>query len=76
MPTKNELVIRNSNNKSSGCHNSTKENLRIAFNLAASESGIWPTLSFLIDENVLGLSKYLDVFKIKYRKVGDDNCPN
>lgn len=33
-------------------------------------------IEFLIDENVLGLSRYLDVYKIKYRKVGDKNGPN
>ena len=31
-------------------------------------------LEFLIDENVLGLGRYLDVFDIKYRKIGDENC--
>ena len=30
---------------------------------------------FLVDENVLGLARYLDTFDIKYRKVGDENCP-
>lgn len=30
---------------------------------------------FLIDENVLGMSIYLDAFKIKYQKIGDSNCP-
>jgi len=32
-------------------------------------------IEFLIDENVLGLDRYLDTFGIKYRKVGDENCP-
>ena len=32
-------------------------------------------IEFLIDENVLGLARYLDTFDIKYRKVGDENCP-
>jgi len=32
-------------------------------------------IEFLIDENVLGLDRYLDTFNIKYRKVGDPNCP-
>jgi len=32
-------------------------------------------IEFLIDENVLGLSRYLDTFDIKYRKIGDENCP-
>lgn len=32
-------------------------------------------IEFLIDENVLGLGRYLDAFDIKYKKIGDDNCP-
>lgn len=32
-------------------------------------------IEFLIDENVLGLDRYLDTFDIKYRKVGDKDCP-
>jgi len=32
-------------------------------------------IEFLIDENVLGLDRYLDTFDIKYRKIGDKNCP-
>ena len=32
-------------------------------------------IEFLIDENVLGLDRYLDTFDIKYRKVGDPDCP-
>lgn len=32
-------------------------------------------IEFLIDENVLGLARYLDTFDIKYRKVGDKDCP-
>ena len=31
-------------------------------------------LEFLIDENVLGIGRYLDAFDIKYRKIGDENC--
>lgn len=34
-----------------------------------------PDVEFLIDENILGVSRYLDAFNIKYRKVGDDGCP-
>ena len=34
-----------------------------------------PDVEFLIDENVLGLARYLDMFDLKYRKVGDKNCP-
>ena len=30
---------------------------------------------FLIDENVLGLARYLKTFDIKHRSVGDPNCP-
>ncbi len=30
---------------------------------------------FLIDENILGIDRYLSSFEIKYRKVGDINCP-
>jgi len=32
-------------------------------------------IEFLIDENILGLDRYLDTFDIKFRKVGDVNCP-
>lgn len=32
-------------------------------------------MEFLIDENILGLDRYLDTFEIKYRKVGDLGCP-
>jgi len=32
-------------------------------------------IEFLIDENVLGLARYLDTLEIKYRKVGDKECP-
>jgi len=32
-------------------------------------------IEFLIDENVLGLARYLDTFEIKYRSVGDQDCP-
>lgn len=34
-----------------------------------------PDVEFLIDENMLGVSRYLDAFNIKYRKVGDADCP-
>ena len=32
-------------------------------------------IKFLIDENVLGIGRFLDAFDIKYRKIGDENCP-
>ena len=32
-------------------------------------------LEFLIDENVLGIDRFLDAFDIKYKKIGDKNCP-
>jgi len=32
-------------------------------------------MEFLLDENVLGLDRYLDVFELKYRSIGDENCP-
>ena len=32
-------------------------------------------MEFLIDENVLGIGRYLDAFDLKYRKIGDENCP-
>ena len=32
-------------------------------------------IEFLIDENVLGLARYLDTLDVKYRKIGDENCP-
>ncbi len=31
-------------------------------------------MEFLIDENVLGIARYLDAFDLKYRKIGDENC--
>ena len=31
-------------------------------------------IEFLIDENVLGIARYLDAFDLKYRKIGDENC--
>jgi len=31
-------------------------------------------MEFLLDENVLGLDRYLDVFELKYRRIGDGNC--
>jgi len=33
-------------------------------------------IEFLIDENVLGIYRFLDAYDIKYRKIGDDNCPD
>ena len=33
-------------------------------------------VEFLIDENVLGIDRYLDAFDIKYKKIGDNNCPD
>ena len=30
---------------------------------------------FLLDENVLGLDRYLDG-KVKFRKIGDEGCPS
>ena len=32
-------------------------------------------IEFLIDENVLGIDRYLSSLDIKYRKVGDPDCP-
>ena len=32
-------------------------------------------IEFLVDENVLGLDRYLDTFDIKYRRIGDQDCP-
>jgi len=32
-------------------------------------------IEFLIDENVLGLRRYLKTFDIKHRSVGDPDCP-
>ena len=31
-------------------------------------------IEFLVDENVLGIGRYLDAFELKYRKIGDENC--
>ena len=33
-------------------------------------------IEFLIDENVLGIYRFLDAYDIKYRKIGDTNCSN
>ena len=32
-------------------------------------------MEFLLDENVLRLDRHLDIFELKYRKIGDENCP-
>lgn len=32
-------------------------------------------IEFLIDENVLGLDRYLSSLDIRFRKVGDPDCP-
>ena len=32
-------------------------------------------IEFLIDENVLGIDRYLKTFDIKHRSVGDSDCP-
>ena len=32
-------------------------------------------IKFLIDENVLGIDRYLDGYYIKYIKIGDPDCP-
>lgn len=32
-------------------------------------------IEFLIDENILGLDRFLDGYEIKYRKIGDPGCP-
>ena len=32
-------------------------------------------IEFLIDENVLGLDRYLSSLDIKFKKIGDPNCP-
>jgi len=32
-------------------------------------------IEFLIDENVLGLDRYLKTFDIKHRSVGNPDCP-
>ena len=32
-------------------------------------------IEFFIDENLLGLDRYLDFYETKYRKVGDEGCP-
>ncbi|EPA06169.1 hypothetical protein [Candidatus Nitrosarchaeum limnium] len=32
-------------------------------------------IEFLIDENILGLDRFLDGYEIKYRKIGDPDCP-
>ncbi|MBI1664023.1 MAG: hypothetical protein IS860_11205 [Nitrosopumilus sp.] len=31
-------------------------------------------IEFLLDENVLGLARFLEK-RVKYRKVGDNDCP-
>lgn len=32
-------------------------------------------IEFLVDENVLGLDRYLSSLDIKFKKVGDPDCP-
>jgi uncharacterized protein YacL len=32
-------------------------------------------ITFLIDENVLGLDRYLSSLDIKFKKIGDEGCP-
>jgi len=32
-------------------------------------------MKFLLDENVLGLDRYLDGYELKYSKVDDPGCP-
>ena len=32
-------------------------------------------VEFLIDENILGLDRFLEGYEIKYRKIGDPDCP-
>ena len=32
-------------------------------------------IEFLVDENILGLARYLETFDIKFRSIGDKNCP-
>ncbi|KAF6243633.1 hypothetical protein C6988_02505 [Nitrosopumilus sp. b1] len=32
-------------------------------------------VEFLIDENILGLDRYLEGMPIKYKKIGDHGCP-
>lgn len=34
-----------------------------------------PNIEFLIDENVLGLDRYLLSLDIKFKKIGDPDCP-
>ena len=32
-------------------------------------------IEFLIDENILGIDRYLKSFDIKFRSIGDSDCP-
>lgn len=32
-------------------------------------------IEFLIDENVLGVGRYLESMEINYKKIGDSGCP-
>jgi len=34
-----------------------------------------PNIEFLIDENILGLDRYLLSLDIKFKKIGDPDCP-
>ena len=34
-----------------------------------------PDIEFLIDENVLGIDRYLKTFDIKHRSIGGTDCP-
>lgn len=33
-------------------------------------------IEFLIDENILGIDRYLKSFDIKFRSIGDTDCPS
>ncbi|MCV0366386.1 MAG: hypothetical protein K5798_03850 [Nitrosopumilus sp.] len=33
------------------------------------------TIPFLVDENILGIARHLESFDIKFRSIGDPDCP-
>ena len=66
-PTGLSKDILETNVKSELNHNDVKKLLEMKMKKSNVE--------FLIDENILGIDRYLASHDIKYRKVGDPDCP-
>jgi len=57
-----------------------EKNVKVGFNLEGARKLLEQKMKkskveFLIDENVLGIDRHLSSLNIKYRKVGDPDCP-